>query len=82
VPSWVGLLNPLANGHDVVPVEVTVVLHIGSPAEEGGQHDLAGGGRGAEADRAQHGALAHGEEGQRFLGHKVVELIFVPVVRR
>jgi hypothetical protein len=28
-------------GHAVVPVEVTVVLHIGSPAEEGGQHDLA-----------------------------------------
>ncbi len=33
-------------GHAVVPVQLAVVLHEGLPAEEGGQHDLAGGGRG------------------------------------
>jgi hypothetical protein len=27
-----------STGHAVVPVEVTVVLHKGPPAEEGGQH--------------------------------------------
>jgi hypothetical protein len=66
-----------STGHAVVPVEITVVLHIGLPAEEGRQHDLAGGGRRVEADGAQHGALAQREE-----GHKVVELISVAVIRQ
>jgi hypothetical protein len=43
------------------------VLHIGLPAEEGRQHDLTGGGRGVEADGAQHGAPALGEEGHGLL---------------
>jgi hypothetical protein len=45
-------------------------------------HNLAGGGRGAEADRAQHSALTKGEEGQCLLGHKVVLLVLVAVVRQ
>ncbi len=71
-----------STGHAVVPVEVTVVLHIGLPAEEGWQHDLAGGGLGVEADGAQHGALAQREEGHGLLGHKVVELVSVAVIRQ
>jgi hypothetical protein len=34
-----------STGHAVIPVEITVMLHEGSPAKESGQHDLAGGGR-------------------------------------
>ncbi len=86
----VGMVDPGAQlrgaaqstGHAVIPVEVTVVLHECPPAKEGGQHDLAGGGRGAEADRAKHSALAERKEGQSLLGHKVVELILVAVVRQ
>ncbi len=66
----------------MVPVEVMVVLHISPLAEESRQHDLAGGGRGAEADRAQHSALAQREEGQSLLNHKMVELVLVAVVRQ
>ena len=60
-------------GDAMIPVQLTVVLHEGLPAEEGGQHDLAGGGRGVEADRAQHGAHALGEEGHGLLCDKVVQ---------
>jgi hypothetical protein len=34
-------------------MEVTIVLHESTPSEEGRQHDLAGGGRGTEADGSE-----------------------------
>ncbi|MFN9898673.1 MAG: hypothetical protein ACK55Z_07750, partial [bacterium] len=61
-------------GHAVVPVQLAVMLHKSLPAEEGGQHDLAGGGRGVEADRAQHGAHALSEEGHGLLCDKIVQM--------
>ncbi len=51
-------------------------------AKESGQHDLAGGGRGVEADRAQHGAHALGEEGHGLLCDKVVKREFLPLIRQ
>jgi hypothetical protein len=71
-----------AAGEAVAPVEVTVVLHVGPTSEEGGQHDLVGRGRGTEADGAKDSSFAEGEEGQTLLGHKVIQLEFVPVVRQ
>jgi hypothetical protein len=71
-----------STGHAVVPVEVAVMLPKGSPAEESRQHDLTGGGRGVEADGAQHGALALGEEGHGLLCHEVVKVKLVTVVRQ
>jgi hypothetical protein len=71
-----------AAGEAVAPVEVTVVLHVGPTSEEGGLHDLVGRGRGTEADGAKDSSFAEGEEGQTLLGHKVIQLEFVPVVRQ
>jgi len=57
----------------MIPMEITVVLHEGFPAKESGQHDLAGGGRGVEADGAQHGAHALSKEGHGLLCNEVVK---------
>ncbi len=58
------------------------MLHKGSPAKESRQHDLAGGGRGVEADGAQHGALALSKEGHGLLCHEVVKVKFITLIRQ
>ena len=69
-------------GHAMIPMEITVVLHEGFPAKESGQHDLAGRGRGVEADGAQHGAHALSKEGHGLLRNEVVKVIFITVIRQ
>jgi hypothetical protein len=59
-------------GHAVIPMKITIVLHKGFSAKESGQHDLAGGGRGVEADGARHSAHALSKEGHGLLCNEVV----------